>query len=192
MSLHTSTGRKFPVACWSDGPGHPSSAAQQLIACVLAASALSQAGLKEEAKSGIGRRQKVGLGLWESCLFSHFSECQRSQSACNLGRERSPGDKEGRERRRLLPLLSLHGNPLRNKGRQTRILLKYSQLGLRTLQKEEMLLINNALQTAETRRLGSCTFSHADSLMSDSTVVLFFKLLYSGRRGGFLPCAALY
>lgn len=60
---------------------------------------------------------------------------------------------------------SQHGNPLRNKGRQTRILLKYSQLCLRTLQKGEMLLINNALGTTEMMRLGFCTLSRADQIL---------------------------
>lgn len=84
-------------------------------------------------------------------------------------------------------LLSQRGNPLRNKGRQTRILLKYSPLVLRTLQKEEILLINRAVQTAEMMRVGFCTLSCADSLMSDSTAVLCFQLLDLGRPGGFPP-----
>lgn len=81
---------------------------------------------------------------------------------------------------------------IENKGRQTKILLKYSQLVLyRAIQKEVMLLINNALRTEEMMRLAVRMLSCADSLMSDSTVVLFLQLLYLGRHGGFLPCAAL-
>lgn len=59
-------------------------------------------------------------------------------------------------------LCSQHGNPLRNKGRQTRNLLKYSQLCLRTLQKGEMLLINNVLGTTGMTGLGFCTLYQAD------------------------------
>lgn len=88
------------MARLSDGPVRPSPAVEQLIPCILAASTLGQAGLKEEAKSGIGtvRELLVFPLLW----MPDVSICLQ------FGQGEIPGEKEGREQRRLLPSLSAH------------------------------------------------------------------------------------
>lgn len=160
---HRSTGTKLPTAPGCAQPAHT-------------------------AQLGSQGRQGVQWALGESRLFSHFSGCQTAQSACNLGRERSPGEQEGKEWRRLLPMLSA-GQPTEKQGKTDKKLAKIQSMMPKDPRKGRNAA---AKQCSRNKRDAQPWFLHAvpsrsDSLMSESTAGLSCSFGNWGGMVGFSP-----